>query len=56
MVTVNAANRFLQRLKNITDPEQKRKIIGDEFVKVFQEAAHRIKDVDFLAQGTSIQM
>jgi len=52
MITVNAANRFLQRLKNVTDPEQKRKIIGDEFVKVFQEAAHLIKDVEFLAQGT----
>ncbi len=49
---VNASKRFLQRLKNVTDPEQKRKIIGDEFVKVFEEAAKKIKDVDFLGQGT----
>ncbi len=50
--TVNAPNRFLQRLQNVTDPEQKRKIIGDEFVKVFQEAATKIKGVEFLGQGT----
>ncbi len=50
--TIDAQNRFLQRLKNVTDPEQKRKIIGDEFVKVFQEAARKIKGVEFLGQGT----
>lgn len=49
---VNAQKRFLQRLNNVVDPEQKRKIIGDEFVKVFQEAAKRIKGVGFLGQGT----
>ncbi len=49
---VDASRRFLQRLKNVEDPEQKRKIIGDEFVKVFQEAAKKIKNVSFLAQGT----
>jgi len=49
---VDARKRFLTRLKNVTDPEQKRKIIGDEFVKVFQESAKRIKNVDFLGQGT----
>jgi len=49
---VNAGKRFLQRLTNVVDPEQKRKIIGDEFVKVFQEAAKRIKGVEFLGQGT----
>jgi len=49
---VDARKRFLARLKSITDPEQKRKVIGDEFVKVFQEAAKKIKNVDFLAQGT----
>ena len=52
LTVVDAEARFLQRLKNIEDPELKRKIIGDEFVKVFQEAAKRIKNVEFLAQGT----
>ncbi|MFH1359553.1 MAG: glutamine-hydrolyzing GMP synthase [Candidatus Omnitrophota bacterium] len=52
LTCVNAEKRFLQRLKNVTDPEQKRKIIGDEFVKVFQEASKRIKGVEFLGQGT----
>ncbi len=50
--TIDAHKRFLERLKNVTDPEQKRKIIGDEFVKVFQDAAHKIKGVEFLGQGT----
>jgi GMP synthase (glutamine-hydrolysing) len=50
--TIDAQNRFLQRLKNVSDPEQKRKIIGDEFVKVFQDASHKIKGVEFLGQGT----
>jgi len=49
---VEAGKRFLNRLKGITDPEQKRKIIGDEFVKVFQDTAKKIKKVQFLAQGT----
>ncbi len=49
---VDASQRFLNRLKNVTDPEQKRRIIGDEFVKVFQEAAKKIKGVAFLGQGT----
>ncbi len=49
---IDASNRFLQRLKNVTDPELKRKIIGEEFVKVFQEAAKKISNVEFLAQGT----
>jgi len=52
LTCVDASKRFLQRLKGIEDPEQKRKIIGDEFVKVFQEAANRIKNVSFLGQGT----
>ncbi len=52
LITIDAHQRFLNRLKNVTDPEQKRKIIGDEFVKVFQEAAHKIKNVEFLGQGT----
>ncbi len=49
---IDAQKRFLDRLKGIEDPEEKRKIIGDEFVRVFQDAAKRIKNVDFLAQGT----
>ena len=52
MVCIDASRRFLQRLKNISDPEQKRKIIGDEFVKVFEEASRKISKVDFLGQGT----
>ncbi|MBM3246340.1 MAG: glutamine-hydrolyzing GMP synthase [Candidatus Omnitrophica bacterium] len=49
---VDAAKRFLARLKGVTDPEQKRKIIGEEFVKVFEEQAKKIKKVKFLGQGT----
>ncbi|MCM8795417.1 MAG: glutamine-hydrolyzing GMP synthase [Candidatus Omnitrophica bacterium] len=49
---VDASKRFLMRLKDITDPEEKRKVIGDEFVKVFEEEAKRLKGVKFLAQGT----
>ena len=49
---VDARDRFLERLRGISDPEEKRKIIGDEFIRVFDEAAARIGDVDFLAQGT----
>jgi len=52
LTAVDASHRFLQRLKNVEDPEQKRKIIGDEFVRVFQETAKKFKDVAFLAQGT----
>jgi GMP synthase (glutamine-hydrolysing) len=49
---VDRSKRFLIRLKGITDPEEKRKIIGDEFVKVFEEEAAKIKGVKYLAQGT----
>lgn len=49
---VDASKRFLKRLQGVTDPEQKRKIIGDEFVKVFEEEAHKLKGVKFLGQGT----
>lgn len=52
MTTLEAEKSFLARLKGITDPEEKRKIIGDEFVKVFQEKANKISNVKFLAQGT----
>ncbi len=52
MVTIDARKRFIARLKGITDPEEKRMIIGDEFAKVFVEKAKKVKGVDFLAQGT----
>ncbi len=52
IVYVDAADRFLDRLKGVIDPEQKRKIIGEEFIRVFEEEADRIGKVDFLAQGT----
>jgi GMP synthase (glutamine-hydrolysing) len=46
------SKRFLTRLKGITDPEEKRKIIGDEFVKMFEEEADKVKGAKYLAQGT----
>ena len=49
---VNASTRFLNSLKSITDPEKKRKAIGNTFIEVFDDEAHLIKDVDWLAQGT----
>ena len=49
---VRAADRFLNDLKGVTDPEQKRKIIGRDFVEVFNDEAQRIEDVKWLAQGT----
>ena len=51
-IRVNAEERFLRRLEGVTEPEQKRKIIGEEFIRVFEEEARRIGAVDFLAQGT----
>ncbi len=52
IIYVDASERFLNRLKGVTDPEMKRKIIGGEFIKVFEEEAQKIGKVDFLAQGT----
>ncbi|HET7289977.1 MAG TPA: glutamine-hydrolyzing GMP synthase, partial [Thermodesulfobacteriota bacterium] len=52
LVHVDARERFLARLRGVTDPERKRKIIGEEFVNVFEEEASKIKDAKFLAQGT----
>jgi len=49
---VDAGKRFLKKLKGVTDPELKRKIIGNEFVRVFEEEAKKIGKVEFLAQGT----
>jgi GMP synthase (glutamine-hydrolysing) len=52
MVTVAAQDKFLEKLVGVTDPELKRKIIGNTFIEVFDEEASRIEDVGFLAQGT----
>jgi len=52
LVTVNAAERFLRRLKGLTDPEEKRKIIGREFIAVFEAEAKALGPFAFLAQGT----
>jgi GMP synthase (glutamine-hydrolysing) len=52
LVYIEAKDRFLSRLSGITDPEQKRKIIGEEFICVFEEKAAKLGKVDFLAQGT----
>ena len=52
LIMVDASERFLSALKGVTDPEQKRKIIGTEFVRVFEEQSKVIGSVDFLAQGT----
>ena len=51
-IRVNAEERFLGRLAGVTEPERKRKIIGEEFIRVFEEEAKKIGKVDFLAQGT----
>lgn len=51
-IRVDAAERFLGRLKGVTDPERKRKIIGEEFIRVFEDEGRKIGAVDFLAQGT----
>jgi GMP synthase (glutamine-hydrolysing) len=52
LVAVDASDRFLGRLQGVTDPEQKRKIIGAEFIRVFEEEARKLDDVRFLVQGT----
>lgn len=52
LIRVNAHDRFLERLQGISEPEQKRKIIGEEFIHVFVEEAKKIGHVDFLCQGT----
>jgi GMP synthase (glutamine-hydrolysing) len=52
LVMVDARERFLARLAGVADPERKRKIIGDEFIRVFEEEATRLGRIDFLTQGT----
>ena len=52
LVVVDARDRFLGRLAGVQDPESKRKIIGEEFIRVFEEEARRLGDVRYLVQGT----
>lgn len=52
LVHVDAADRFLKRLEGVTDPEVKRKTIGEEFIRVFEEVATQFEDAKFLVQGT----
>lgn len=52
LIYVDASERFLSKLENVADPEQKRKIIGGEFIRVFEEEARKLEGIDFLGQGT----
>jgi GMP synthase (glutamine-hydrolysing) len=52
LVMVDGRHRFLQRLAGVEDPEEKRRIIGDEFIRVFEEEAGKLGQIDFLVQGT----
>ncbi len=52
LISIDASSRFLGKLKGITDPEQKRKIIGEEFIRVFEEEARKLGELDYLVQGT----
>ncbi len=52
VIRVNAADRFFAALEGVSDPEEKRKIIGREFIEVFDEEAHRLEGIEWLAQGT----
>jgi len=52
LVMVDARDRFLRRLQGVEDPEAKRRIIGDEFIRVFEEEAGKLGEIDFLTQGT----
>ena len=52
LIYIDATDRFLDKLAGVAEPEKKRKIIGEEFIRVFEEEARKLSDVDFLAQGT----
>lgn len=52
LIYVDATDRFLDKLAGVADPEQKRKIIGSEFIRVFEEEARKLEGIDFLGQGT----
>lgn len=51
-IRVNKEDEFLSKLEGVTDPERKRKIIGEEFIRVFEEEANKLQDIDYLLQGT----
>ena len=52
LIRINAQDRFLNKLAGVDDPEKKRKIIGEEFIRVFEEEAQKLGEIDFLVQGT----
>lgn len=52
LISVDAVDRFLDKLEGVKDPEQKRKIIGEEFIRVFEEESRKLGKIDFLVQGT----
>ncbi len=52
LIVVDAKDRFLGKLKGVTDPERKRKIIGEEFIRVFEEEKNKLGEIDYLVQGT----
>lgn len=52
LISVDVRERFLEKLKGVTDPEAKRKVIGEEFIRVFEEEANKLGEIDFLVQGT----
>lgn len=52
LIVVDAEDRFLEKLKGVTDPEQKRKVIGEEFIRVFEEEQKKLTDIEYLVQGT----
>jgi GMP synthase (glutamine-hydrolysing) len=52
VIRIDAKERFLSKLAGVSDPEQKRKIIGNEFIYVFEDESNKLQDMDFLAQGT----
>ncbi|NLY66697.1 MAG: glutamine-hydrolyzing GMP synthase [Tissierellia bacterium] len=52
LIVVDAAQRFLSKLKGVSDPEQKRKIIGEEFIRVFEEEQKKLEGIEYLIQGT----
>lgn len=52
LIVVDAEDRFLEKLKGVTDPEEKRKVIGEEFIRVFEEEQKKLGDIDYLIQGT----
>ena len=52
LIRVDAKDRFLDKLKGVIDPEKKRKVIGEEFIRVFEEEANKLGDVEYLVQGT----